>query len=206
MIKGSNPQRKNNPGRFLYRGASMRSTFISGQYLYTHPLSDTPNPGDVVVYRKGNGYVVHRVKKVLKTGIVTRGDNNPFEDDQLVSPTQLVGVVKKAGHGHTPRPVQGGRWGLFRAQVRWKAMEVSNRLLPVIGAPYRWLKKSRLVPRIWHPAITMLQVHTQDGLMIKYINRGKTVATWLPELRHFHCKRIFDLVILPPSVDKGRYS
>ncbi len=188
----------------MYRGGSMRSTFVSGQVLYVHPLSDTPTPGDVVVYRKGSVNVVHRVKNVLETGFVTRGDNNPYEDDQLVSPAQLIGVVKKAGLGQTSRPVRGGRWGLFRAQVRWKAMELDNWLRPVIGAPYRWLKRSRFVPRIWHPAITTLQVHTEDCLMIKYINRGKTVATWLPELYQFRCKRIYDLVLFPPVNEHRR--
>lgn len=192
------------PRHFLYRGRSMHSTFLPGQELYIHPVSTIPTPGDVVVFRKGKTYVVHRVKKVLETGIVTRGDNNPSDDDQLVLPTQVIGIVKKAGQGNSFQAIQGGRWGLFRAQVRWKAMDISNWLRPVIGAPYRWLKRSRLVPRIWHPVITTLEVRSENGLMIKYIDRGKTVATWLPELHQFQCKRVYDLVIFPPNDETRR--
>lgn len=190
------------PKKFRYHGGSMRSTFTPGEVLYVKPKFSKIKPGDVVVYRKGDEYVVHRVNGVSAAGLRTRGDNNPREDENAVLPGQIVGIVEGVDTGVSIRPVTGGRCGLFKAKIRWRSTAFVNWLRPVIGYPYRWLKKKGIVNRFWHPDITILNVHTNTGLMVKYMLWGKVVATWQPEISRFTYRRPFDLVIFPPKNEK----
>jgi signal peptidase I len=177
----------------------MRSTFAPGQTLYIHPESSEPQPGDVVVFSRGEGFTVHRVVKVTGSGLITRGDNNPRPDDAPVSPEQVVGVVDQVGEGDSTTSILRGQKALQKAQIRWKWMALTDKLRPVFGAPYRWLKQSRLIYKFWHPEVTRLEVNALSERMVKYIVRGKTIATWQPDSGRFECKRIYDLVIFPPG-------
>ncbi len=71
-------------------------------------------PGDVVVYRKGDGYIVHRVHSVHPEGMYTRGDNNPIEmgtwsrpSRSSVSWTRWMIGGKFAGHRGENRALAG---------------------------------------------------------------------------------------------------
>lgn len=177
----------------------MRSTFDQGHVLYVRPESKKPRPGDVIVYRRGEEYVVHRVNAIFKEGLQTRGDNNPQFDELPIEVKQIVGIVENVDDGKITRPVIGGYGGLVIARMRWGFSAVFNWMRPVIGAPYRWLKSSRLIVKIWQPKIIQVKTISSSGPMIKYIVGGKTVATWIPSLKCFQCKRLYDLVIFPPD-------
>lgn len=176
----------------------MRSTFHQGQVLYVRPESKKPHPGDVIVYRMGEEFVVHRVNAVSREWIKTRGDNNPRFDEFPIEEKQIVGIVESVDDGKATRPVTGGRRGLIIARMRWGFSAAVNWMRPVIGAPYRWLKSSRIMAKIWHPKVIQVKTNSTSGPMIKYIVCGKTVATWNPNLKRFQCKRLYDLVIFPP--------
>ena len=184
---------------FIYHGLSMTPTFQPGQVLYVRPMAVMLLSGDVVVYKSGEKLIVHRIKAIQGEGIITRGDNNLDEDPYLVRPEQIIGVVESAGDWDRQRPVTGGRSGLYLALLRWSLLEVYTNSLPWLGAPYRWLKAQRWVGRIWHPRVTTVQLQSQDGLLIKYVVHGKTMATWQPELKYFICRRPYDLIIFPPE-------
>lgn len=184
--------------KFRYRGSSMLPTFKPGQVLYLRPEGYTPQPGDIVVYRSHGQYIVHRVKIVKDGNLVTRGDNNPRDDEFEVSIDQVVGVVDQKDDWGKNERVPGGSYALLRAMLRWKTREIFTKMLPVIGAPYRWLKASRLLKHIWNPQVTMVQMKTSNGDVVKYVVRGKTVATWHQQESRFQYKRPYDLVIFPP--------
>ncbi len=185
--------------KFRYSGTSMRTTFKPGQVLYVHPRAKGVQPGDVVVYRKDGEYIVHRVKEVQPGHVITRGDNNPNDDLEFILLDDIVGVVEKVDEWGNSHPVAGGRKGLWVARLRWELTAFFNWLRPVIGAPYRWLKTRRWVSRVWHPGVTTIQLRTLDGVMVKYLVRGKTVATWQPRNARFTCRRPYDLIIFPPE-------
>ena len=187
--------------KFRYRGASMYSTFKPGETLYLRPQGRPIQPGDVIVYRKQDDYVVHRVTSVESDGIHTRGDDN-LSHDEPVSPQNVIGVVEQAEDWGTLRTVQGGRKGLRQAQVRWYLKERFQRSLPWLGAPYRWLKAAGIIPRLWHPRVTKLHMLSAESEVVKYIVRGKTVATLDRSSGRFLCRRPYDLVIFPPSERK----
>jgi hypothetical protein len=200
LVLNENCHKINGLGKkFRYTGSSMRSTFKPGQVLYVRPTTEGVQPGDVVVYRRGKVHIVHRVKKVIGPNVITRGDNNPREDAELVQPGQIVGVVEKVDDWGNFRPVAGGRVGLWLARLRWGATTLINQLRPVIGAPYRWLKARRWINLVWHPEVVSIQLQSSEGIMVKYVVRGKTVATWYHKESRFEYKRPYDLVIFPPK-------
>jgi len=177
----------------------MHSTFKQGHVLYVRPESIKPQPGDVIVYRRGEEFVVHRVNAITSQGLQTRGDNNPRFDEFPIDDNQIVGIVETVDDGKKPRRVINGHKGLIIARMRWSFSAVYTWMRPVLGFPYRWLKKSQLMRKIWHPKVIRVRTISTSGPMIKFVLGGKTVATWIPDLKIFRCKRLFDLVIYPPE-------
>jgi len=195
----SDPSSPEKIQKFRYNGPSMLPTFKPGQVLYIRPQERAIQPGDVVVFNRENEYIVHRVIAVTPEGISTRGDNNPQGDPWLLTPDQVLGVVEKAEDWDKTHAVSGGTPALLKAKTRWGIKALFTRSLPWLGAPYRWLKARRWAAKIWHPSITQIQLQTNEGVMIKYLVRGKTVATWYPRPGRFICRRPYDLVIFPPK-------
>jgi len=177
----------------------MRSTFSPGEILYVRPHASEVRPGDVIIYQRGDEYVVHRIRTITSDGIVARGDNNLHEDQDPVKLEQVIGVVNEVDTGKGIRIVQGGKKGLWLARFRWGFSAIFIWMRPVIGAPYRLMKSARIVAKIWHPEVIQVKTVSSSGPMIKYIVGGKTVATWIPQLRRFQCRRLYDLVIFPPD-------
>jgi len=177
----------------------MRSTFKPGEVLYTRPAGRAVKPGDVVVYEQGGVRVVHRVVSVETGGVRTRGDNNPSADQGVIPYEQILGVVEKAEDWDQARIITGGEKGAAKAATRWKLQAMLNQLRPIIGAPYRWLKGLRLVPKLWRPRIRQISVIVERREIVKYLVNGRTVATFDPACGCFTCRRPYDLVILPPG-------
>jgi signal peptidase I len=200
--------RKEDLTRF-YRGPSMAGTFRPGDSLVVEntPL-DRIRPGDVVVFR-GNDtadapqQVVHRTIAALPEGLVTRGDNNLRVDGGLVTSDRLLGRVTHLVRAGKTRPVRGGWWGLLRVRAlrcQRLARQRGRRLIAVLGRrPYRWLRNSGLVPRLWQPPVTRVQLATEDGPVVKYICHGRTVARYWPESGRFQCRKPYDLVVSRPG-------
>ena len=195
--------------RRFYRGVSMLGTFRPGDYLTVEPVPLAAiRPGDVVIYRgrEESGEpesIVHRVVAITPGGLATKGDNSPYVDGQPVTQDTLLGRVTHAQWGGRVRPVWGGRRGLLRARMlhaRCAMQRLGWQWLSIVGRrPYRWLRESGLVDRLWQPAITPVRVETEDGPLVKYVHRGRTVAWWWPERGRFRCRRPYDLMISRPS-------
>lgn len=199
MIEPLSLEDSPNEKKFIYRGSSMHSTFGQGHVLYVRPESKKLRPGDVIVYRKGEYFIVHRVITVNGACVMTRGDNNSREDSDQIQLSQIVGAVEQVDDWGNTRQVTGGHKGLFLARLRWGFSAIFTWASPVVGAPYRWLKSSKLMIRIWHPKVIQVKTNSSLGPMIKYIVGGKTVATWIPNYKRFLCKRLYALVIFPPE-------
>jgi hypothetical protein len=183
---------------FRYSGLSMQPTFRTGQVLYVRPDVQAVKPGDVVVYKQEGRYIVHRVLSVGMDGYVTRGDNNPQADANPVAPGQVIGRVDMDEHRGEIRSVWGGRSGLWLTRLGRAARWLKPGLRLVFGWPYRRLKASRFMVRIWKPAISQIHLKSDSGMLVKYIYRKKTVAVWEASLGRFECRKPFDLVIPSP--------
>ena len=193
-----NPLEKD-PEKFRYQGKSMHSTFSTGQVLFIRPNVSRIQPGDVLIYRKDDRYVVHRVVGIDSQGYRTRGDDNLNEDAGTVSPDDVIGVVAEVDDWGRVLRVHGGKTALYRAHLRWHLHALLNKVRPALGAPYRLLKTTGLVRHFWRPSLTRIQVCSSAGVMVKFMARGKTVAVWQPESGRFSCRRPYDLVIPPPK-------
>jgi signal peptidase I len=189
----------------FYHGRSMAGTFRPGDCLTVTPLPPADvRPGDVVVYRwlNHNGVeeeLVHRVMCARSNGLIVRGDNNPCNDSTLVTENNLVGSVSHVYRGGKRFPVRG-RWvGLVRARVLHGSRRIGEVLWHAVRylgrRSYRWFRKSGLVARLWRPSIVKVQLVTDNGPLVKYVWRNRTVAShWVNEGR-FRCRKPYDLVI-----------
>lgn len=203
----------------FYRGSSMAGTFRPGEILILKP-TDIKNirPGDVVVYecqtqqeaeavkhpRNGNPptEAVHRVVSILPEGLVTRGDNNPGVDRELVTQDNLVGLVTHVERGRKQSVVFGGLAGLIHTRVLQSKRFLWKLFAHLGGGLYRKLRASGFVAKIWHPKFTKIILLTEEGLIVKYTFSSRSVASWMPKKERFICQKPFDLVLWENSAFK----
>ena len=183
----------------------MQGTFEPGDYLLLAPVAFSDvHPGDVIVYRvkRENGdneEVVHRVVAITKDGLIVRGDNKLRCDSLFIQPGQFIGKVEFVENKGRKQPVLGGLKGLQKAKLRWKMLWLDIWFRRIFRNPYHLLRNSRVVSKLWHPVIYKMYLHDADGLLVKYIYKQRTVATWDPSQKKYDCRKPFDLVISPPE-------
>jgi len=176
----------------------MIPTFRTGQVLYVRPDVHDLRRGDVVVYEQGGCYIVHRVVSIEKDGYITRGDNNPLTDDSPIRPDRVIGRVEMGERWGEIIPVRRGRRGLWLAQFNHFSNRLEPKLRSIVGWPYSLLKASKLIGKVWKPAIYQINLRTDTGMLVKYIYHQKTVAVWEASQGRFECRKPFDLVIPHP--------
>lgn len=80
------------------KGRSMLPNIVEGDLVFIRPCSTSDvNVGDIVVYQRGDTFIIHRVIEKVVVGkevlLRTKGDNNPIPDTGLVDNKMLRGVV-----------------------------------------------------------------------------------------------------------------
>ncbi len=194
----------NNNQRF-YRGRSMKGTFCVGDNLLIEQVSiNKLKRGDVIIFQgtDNNGEekeLVHRVVSIYKNGLVTRGDNNTQNDDILVTQKNFKGIVTHFERNGKKKPVKNGFQGMIKAKIRYSTLSIKRLIRVIFRKPYRALKKSGLVPKIWKPDIKKIFIKTSDEEIIKYIHGSHTVAQMWPKKKKFLCKKPYDLIIKPDN-------
>lgn len=86
------------PNLFGYTGGaivsgSMEPNIHVGDYVIVD-VNGGYNKGDVVMFKRGNAYIAHRVMDVFDDYIITKGDNNETEDVEIPKDTVVGPVVK----------------------------------------------------------------------------------------------------------------
>ena len=86
------------PNLFGYAGGtivsgSMEPNIKIGDYVIVS-VNGGYDVGDVVMFKRGNSYIAHRVIEVFDDGIITKGDANNTEDNKI-SKDYVVGPVVK---------------------------------------------------------------------------------------------------------------
>lgn len=186
---------------FPYRGASMSGTFRQGDILLVQPvLLEAIRAGDVVVFSFAQADsemppIVHRVQACTAKGLVTQGDASSAPDAALVGAQELIGRVCLVQRAGSVRRVWGGRAGQLWAGY----LRLRRPLLKLARLPYRLLRASGLVRRLWRPRLSQVHLTTEEGTVVKYVAGQRAVACWWPEKRHFWCKKPYDLVIERPD-------
>ena len=184
---------------FPYKGNSMSGTFQQGDILLVSPASmDVARPGDVIAFserRLDRTVIVHRVRSRTAGGLVTQGDSRLTGDAELVYADNLIGRVCFVQRNGNLRPVLGGwagqLWVAYLRLRRWSRQW--GRL------PYRFLRASGIVKRLWKPCVMKVYFITESGPLVKYIHGRRTVACWSPREKQFWCRKPYDLVIKRPD-------
>lgn len=65
---------------------------------------------DIILFKKDNKLIVHRIIEISEDGYITKGDNNEKRDDWVVNRNEILGIYKKTLHfmsminyfGYTP--------------------------------------------------------------------------------------------------------
>jgi len=133
----------------------------------------------------------------MEKNIITRGDNNPKNDAERVTEENLIGKVTHYERNGKVRKVWNGRLGMMRARVLHGRLHIIRAAKHLLRKPYRMLKKTGIVAKLWRPEIEIIHFQTQDGPLVKYVNKGRTVASCWTESNRWWFKRPYDFVIRP---------
>jgi signal peptidase I len=187
----------------FYHGDSMRRTFRNGDRLLLAPVLSFSeiNPGDVIVFCSKNSTnrednVVHRVVAITDPGLITRGDNNSFYDPFPVQLDQIIGKVDfLEDRRGNKKNITGGATGLRFARLSWATTRLNSWCRAILRKIYRISSLQWLAKKLWHPEIVQISLQIEDGQLIKYLYKHRTVAVWNAKLQKFDCRKPFDLVI-----------
>ena len=65
--------------------------------------------------------------------------------------------------------------------------------------PYRLLKKTGIVARLWRPEIEVIRFATPDGPLVKFVHNGRTVASCWTAANSWWFRRPYDFIIDPKA-------
>ncbi len=183
----------------FYNGSSMLGTFLPADWLkYETASFFSIKQGDVLIFSdQTEKRLVHRVMHIKEEGIVTQGDNNIKIDSELLTPDRLIGKVTHYERHGRKHMVWNGRLGMMRARVLHGRLYIIRAAKFFLRRPYRMLKKSGIPARLWQPEIETINFETQDGPLVKYIHKGRTVANCWVSSRRWWFRRPYDFIIGP---------
>jgi len=182
----------------------MKGTFKPGDRLSIEKIPfGQIRKGDLIIFRKTLNdqaeFVVHRVKRITSKGLVTRGDNCHFNDKTKVTEHGIVGRVTGYDRNAKKFSAGNGLRGRLRAIRLHFQLHLRRLARLMLRKPYRALKRSGIVSRIWEPAISGILFQTPNGPLIKYINRDRVVANHWIEQNTWQCRRPYDLIVFKNS-------
>ncbi len=155
--------------------------------------------GDVIYFHPPGGglAVVHRVARVLREGVRTRGDNNPMEDPYSVPHSAIIGQVVAAQRDGRRRRVAGGWQGRMQyhlARLEGTALRLGQRLLSRL---YQGLARSGLFRQVLPPRLTprLVGFETRRGRQLKVMMGSRAVAHYHPLGRVWQVRRPFRLFV-----------
>lgn len=107
----ANTEASHTPGALVVRGSghSMQPLFLAGNILVVVPVEYAQlSAGSTVLYYNKRGHpVMHVLVANAKPGWRATGLNNEVEDDDFVTPDNLVGIVSKAYQPNDNNPIDG---------------------------------------------------------------------------------------------------
>ncbi|MCX6558538.1 MAG: signal peptidase I [Candidatus Aminicenantes bacterium] len=181
----------------------MKGTFKPGDNLFVNSIFlKKLNKGDILVIKSQDSKLidkklVHRIVNKSDNTSITRGDNNPQNDDEPVTEENLIGKVTYYERKGKIHKVCNGRIGLIWARVLHGRLHIIRAMKFFLRKPYRLLKKTGIIARLWRPKIETIYFETQDGPLVKYIHKDRTVASCWVDSKRWWFRRPYDFVIGP---------
>jgi signal peptidase I len=191
----------------FYSGRSMSGTFLPSDWLIFETIPfNLIRLGDVLIFHdKVEKRIVHRAIQIIKEGVVTQGDNNSKPDIELLEAECLLGKVTHYERNGKIHKVLNGKLGMMRARVLHGRLYAIKAAKYFLRKPYRTLKKTGIVAKLWRPSIEIIHFETLDGPLVKYIHKGKTMASCWTASKRWWFRRPYDFVI-EPKLKSGKRS
>ncbi|MCK5659968.1 MAG: signal peptidase I [Methanosarcinales archaeon] len=75
-------------------GHSMEPLITDSDVVFIKPVTDPLTTGDIITFRTSDKIkVTHRIVGITNDGYITKGDNNPKNDDALVPKNIIIGKL-----------------------------------------------------------------------------------------------------------------
>ncbi len=178
----------------------MTPTLRESDMLEAAPYGDRPvRRGDVIVFTPSveTRAMVHRVVRVTKEGVRTRGDNNRGDDSWFVRPSDIVGRVVARWRGQRRMLVAGGWAGHLAGRLRGPRRLLNRFLSRCLHAPYRGLARSGLVrlllPKALAPRVVLYKIDGRDEPQLLFA--GRVVGRYNSTRRQWMIHRPFRLLV-----------
>lgn len=143
----------------IYQGNSMKSTFQRGDLLTIEPIEiNRLKKGDIIAYLsrhniQENNLIVHRIIKIAKNCLITKGDNNRNPDIYSVEFSRLMGKVTSFERYGKCHRVIGGWTGMTGAKILY----LIRRIFYLFFSQKRNLFKKKLISFIYNSRITHIK-------------------------------------------------
>jgi signal peptidase I len=188
------------PPNLFYRGSSMKGTFKPGDKLIIEKIPfNHIKKGDLIIFRNVKhdrvDFVVHRVVQKSSDGLATRGDNCRKRDIELVIEGNIIGKVVKYNRRGKIRKAWNGGLGRLNAGTLHFRQHIIRIIKFFLRKPYLMIKESGIATKLWHPEIEIVHFDTPNGLLVKYVHNGKTIAIYWADKGHWRFRRPYDLII-----------
>lgn len=120
-------------------GISMKPMLKEGRdTVVITPVSRRPRKYDVILFRRADGCVLHRVVKVLPDALVTCGDNSA--SCETVADGDVIGILSEFYRGEKHLSPESGFWAMYgRAAVLLMPLRIGSRR--VVRAVSRLFKR-----------------------------------------------------------------
>ncbi|MCP4695070.1 MAG: S26 family signal peptidase [Desulfobacterales bacterium] len=185
---------------FTISGGSMRPALRESDLIEATPPGDRPaRVGDVILFTPpGAGRVVaHRVVRVTKEGVYTRGDNNARKDAFLVRPGEIEGRVTAVWRGSRRGVVAGGPRGRWTARLSGPRRVLGRFLSRLLHAPYHALARRgvmhRFLPDALKPRVVLFRENGRD--LPKLLIGRRVVGRFDPAAGDWIVQRPFRLFV-----------
>ncbi len=121
-----------------YTGPSMNPTLREGDLLEVKAYGyESICIGDVILFKRESGIIVHRVVNVYENGLVTRGDNNIEKDPGLLNSKDVVGRVIAFWRGKRRKKVLRGSTGIIAAKFNITKNKIMLTIFDFLAPFYR---------------------------------------------------------------------
>lgn len=109
-------------------GESMYPVVPSGSRVLVVPRRRAARPGDIVLVRRGERLILHRVRSASGESLVTKGDACEAPDPPIVR-MRAIGLAIACDDGRGVRPLAAAaRWFGLLPLARWARVEAHRRL------------------------------------------------------------------------------
>lgn len=178
----------------------MKGTLKPGDKLTIEMVPfDQIRKGDVLIFRRTheeqNDFIAHRVSRITRKGLSTKGDNCFDLDKESVQKENVIGKVILFVRRGKVRRAWNGCAGQMRAALLHTRLHVMKWLKFFLRKPYKKLKSTGMIAKLWHPDIELVQFVAPEGSFVKYLHKCKTVAVYWNNKSFSEVKRPFDLIL-----------